>query len=1291
MNTLAKQFPMQSVLMKSKKENWVSGWLLLTVFIFFIFQNPSQAQTVAINEVMASNASTIADEDGDFEDWIELYNYGENPVNLNGYGLSDNYDNPMKWVFPDITIGPGEFLLVWASGKDRMPSDHLPNYINGLRRDVYNGIPGAAVSDLINHPSYPDQPSSSNILTGLFEAPTNIGDYYGQRIHGLIKAPATGNYTFWIASDDNGALYLSSTSNPEDTVLIASVPGWTNPRQWNKYTQQQSAPITLQEGNYYYVMAFMKEHEGGDNLAVGWRLPDSSFDRPINGQHLFRASSELHTNFSISSSGEELILTDPDGNLISELQPVSIPTDISYGRVPDGTGDWFYFSEPTPGLPNTSEAYSEILTPPQFSSTGGFYSQDFELSLTHPDSEAQIIYTIDGSLPDLANINGKEYPFKNYYPRNPGDPFGDTLFHSYHSHIYNSPIPIYDRSPEPDKLTQISSTWDNHPWYSPSSPVKKGITVRAKAIKQGAVPSMTETQTFFVTPDGENPYSLPIFTLSIQEDELFNYFTGIYVAGQVFDTWRASNPNAYPNGGTAANYRLRGIEQERPAHLEYFEATSTNPTLKQDFGLRIHGGWSRAHPMKSLRLYARNRYGTTSFNHPFFPDRSDSSFKRLILRNTGNDYWSAYLRDAVYQKMVKHLDFGIQAYQPALVFINGEYWGMTNIRERFDKHYVSRLYDVDTENIDMINVFNDVIEGNTQHYSALHSFIQNNSPALTENYDYITTQMDISSFTDSQIANIFVANTDWPGNNIRFWRLRTPDYIAGAPKGHDGRWRWLLIDTDFGLGWAESSNHNTLAFATQTNGPSWPNPDWSTLILRRMLENESFRIHFINRFADLLNTTFLPQRLSAGIEQARQLIEPEMQQHINRWKTPASNVNQWNNNVNAIFQFVEQRPSHQRNHIRSHFNLAGQLTLTLDVNDEQQGMIRLNTIDISASTPGIEENPYPWSGIYFSGIPVEAEAIPNEGFSFSHWEGDIASVKAKVQFTPSGNTWLKAHFIPAGDEPSDELLHYWHFNNLSGTATSIASDYSFHENGVITYPGSGDGFMDSRTHRPEDPVSNINLLMGQQPDQGAVLRARNPSRTRQLIIDAPTTGYNNIRVAFATTRTPNGAKRQSLHYSPDGGITWKPTEQGYEIPLLPEWEYKEFNLTGIQEVEDNPNLQFKILFWGESATGTSGNNRFDNISISGTTYGVGVDEIGKTNTWLNLYPNPAENYFILSMNPSDFREGNLEIFTSDGRYVRSIYITSPETTITVNDLSPGIYIITFTNSLHKISKRLVIQ
>jgi len=1258
--------------------------------LFLLFSISTEAQTIAINEVMASNSSTIADEDGDFEDWIELHNYGDNPVNLHGFGLSDDYSNPMKWVFPEVTIDPGEYLLVWASGKDRKPSDYEQYYINGLRRDVYTGIPGTAVYDLINHPGYPDQPSSSNLITGLFEAPANIGDYYGQRIHGLIKAPVTGNYIFWIASDDNGALYLSSTSNPEDTVLIASVPGWTNPRQWNKYTQQQSAPITLQEGNYYYVMAFMKEHEGGDNLAVGWRLPDSSFDRPINGQHLFRASSELHTNFSISSTGEEIILSDPDGIIISELQPVSIPTDISHGRVPDGTGEWYYFNDPTPGYANTSEASSEILTPPLFSVFGGFYSEEFELTLNHPDEEVQIIYTLDGSEPDPDNTMGTSYPYKNYYPQVPGNPFGDILYNSYQSHVYSNPIPIYDRSGEPDKLTQITTTWDNQPWYKPSTPVKKATIIRVKAVKPGAISSNVTTNSYFITPEGTNPYNLPVISLSVQEDELFDYFNGIYVAGQVFDNWRESNPNSHPNGGTPSNYHLRGIEQEKPAHFEFFEKNSSGAMVQQDVGIRIHGGWSRSWPLKSIRVYARNIYGNSTLEYPFFDDLPYSSYKRLILRNSGNDYWSAYFRDAIIQRMVSHLDAGTQAFQPSLLFLNGEYWGIHHIRERYDKHYLARTYGIDGENIDLLDNYGIPAEGNSDHYDALRSFIQNSAINHNTNYEYVQTQMDVSNFVDFQIAHIYSANTDWPGNNVKYWRLRTPAYIPGAPKGYDGRWRWLVLDTDFGFGLHSSYSHNTLAFATETNGPSWPNPPWSTLFLRKLLENDSFRIQFINRFADLLNTAFLPERVSGLIQETRDDLLPEMPQQIHRWVQPAGNVTNWNNNVNVMLNFANQRPVYQRNHIRQQFEITKNITLTVDVNHASRGRIKVNTIEIDPSTPGVDESPYPWTGIYFHGVPVEIKALANQGYAFSHWEGDNESNSGVINITPTKNISLTAHFIPV-DQHEQELIHYWHFNTMNDSLSIVESNFSITGNGFITYPGIGAGYMDGRTHRPEDPVSNLNLQLDQQPDQGAVLRARNPSDTRELLLEIPTTGYKHINIAYATTRTINGAVKHTILYSTDGGNEWIQPEEEYTIPLLPEWELKQVDLTGDEAVNNNSELLFKILFWGENTSGSSGNNRFDNFSVSGIPISTHSENTNFENPGVTISPNPVGNHFTLTVNKGNFYNNSLHIYSIDGKLLKSMPVTSTVNTIQVDDLAPGVYILTFSDGKTRINTRLIKQ
>lgn len=143
----------------------------------------------------------------------------------------------------------------------------------------WNSITGTTIANLTSNANYPNNPSVSGTLTS-FEIPTNAADNYGIKVYGYICPPTTGNYTFWIASDDNGELWLSTTSSPANKTRIAYHTQWTNSREWNKYTTQKSAAITLTAGQLYYVEALMKEGTGGDNLAVGWAKPGQATTTP---------------------------------------------------------------------------------------------------------------------------------------------------------------------------------------------------------------------------------------------------------------------------------------------------------------------------------------------------------------------------------------------------------------------------------------------------------------------------------------------------------------------------------------------------------------------------------------------------------------------------------------------------------------------------------------------------------------------------------------------------------------------------------------------------------------------------------------------------------------------------------------------------------------------------------------------------------------------------------------------------------------------------------------------------
>ena len=206
------------------------------------------------------------------------------------YSLEATLKNESSETITGLTISIGgtgyKFDSIAPGSLTRAANVLEPTYLPeasewGVVREVWTGIGGEALNNLTANPRYPNSPNSRQFITGSFKAPVNTGDNYGQRMHGYLRAPITGKYTFWIASDDYGELYLdkNATGLPSGT-RIAYVHGYTGVDQWNKYGSQMSAEIYLVENQYYYISAIMKEGAGADNLSVAWRRPDQPADAP---------------------------------------------------------------------------------------------------------------------------------------------------------------------------------------------------------------------------------------------------------------------------------------------------------------------------------------------------------------------------------------------------------------------------------------------------------------------------------------------------------------------------------------------------------------------------------------------------------------------------------------------------------------------------------------------------------------------------------------------------------------------------------------------------------------------------------------------------------------------------------------------------------------------------------------------------------------------------------------------------------------------------------------------------
>lgn len=833
--------------------------------------------------------------------------------------------------------------------------------------------------------------------------------------------------------------------------------------------------------------------------------------------------------------------------------------------------------------------FSDAITAPGFSHVGGFYTDGFTLTLSAPEENDVIIYTTDGSEPLPENLNGKVWTYKNSYPQSPGDPFGEFLYDTLRTYTYADPLEIIDRSPLPDRLSQKSSTYTLETPYFPDEPSFKGTVVRARICRAAEGCGPVKSHTFFVTPEGGSRYALPVISLALDEDGLYDYYDGIANAGVTFDEFRTDFPDMTYLPNWRSNWWRRGREWERETAFSLFLPETDGPALNHDTGLRLHGSSSRRWPRKSFRLYARSEYGASTFNHSFFGPGNDAAFKRIVLHNSGGDEGKANMRDAVVQRLLKPLNVCYLDAQPAVVFVNGEYYGINTIRERYDHHYFERKKGIAEENLEMYKDGN-IEYGNEMHLNFVTAFVKNNPPT-DENLEVFRTLVNHESLRDVFIVGIYSRNTDWLHNNTIAYRSKTDDGT------NDLRWNIGLVDLD--LGWANRNGTNAASvdfmheILTDTINKGGDLATW----WRWGMLNEGFRNDFINRTADLLNTVLLADEANAVITAYAAELAPYMEEHVARWKRPET-YSEWINEISKMLDFNSLRPDFHKQHIENAFDLAGQFDLEVDVSDQEAGFIRVHSTDIRTGTPGVGDSAYPWTGKYFKGVPLKVTAVPNPGYSFAGWSDNSLSDSPAIEInTDAGSVQFTALFEVQGEAvtPEEEVFTYWHFNALPDDFVTVSSDFALGDPGNISYPGTGDGFMDD-----VNDGSDINLQFGEPAGRG--LRVRNPSDTRELIIEAPTTGYSDIRLDYAARRTNNGATFTELYFRTSSGGPWIPLGSD---SVFTEYSAYSFDLDGVAEANDNPDFAVRILFTDEAASNTSGNVRFDNISFSGLSLSPG--------------------------------------------------------------------------------------
>jgi hypothetical protein len=527
----------------------------------------------------------------------------------------------------------------------------------------------------------------------------------------------------------------------------------------------------------------------------------------------------------------------------------------------------------------------EHLPTPQCSAAGGFYTNAFAVSLHSPNENDTIYYTLDGTPPSLASA------------------------------IYTKPLLITNRTADENNLSLIPTS---PRWKPPIGDVFKGTVVRA-IVSVNHKKSMELIRTFFVDEKGATRYTLPVVALTVKPDDLFGYKNGIYVPGRNYEDKdyyiRKNIPLDLPWWQYPSNYLKRGGNSERPVHIEFYEQGG-NLGFESDAGVRINGNATRGFSQKSLRICFNEKYGMQTLNYKLFPNYSLTQFNSIILRNSGNDWNKTMFRDAFMQSLLANAKLDIQQYRPAIVFINGEYWGVHNIRERFDENYIANKYKLPTDSISILELSGQLVAGdkrNEQAFAELLKYAEKNDLAEKRNYDYVTSKMDMESFTDFIIANVYFCNSDWPNNNVKFWRYQAKEN-SGDLAARDGRWRWMLYDTDWGFGYNSSSlpTTNLLHKATSTGSVG--------ILFSSLLKNPEFVKAFLQRFQYHLNTTFYTPAVLQKIDRFEAAIQVEMQEHINRWRVIDS-YELWLSNIGVMRDFAQKRPEFQAEQLNAFFKL----------------------------------------------------------------------------------------------------------------------------------------------------------------------------------------------------------------------------------------------------------------------------------------------------------------------------------------------------------------------------------
>lgn len=936
---------------------------LIAALISAFYFSPSGTQAeegflkgVVISEFMPLNNDAWFNEYGDASDWIELTNTGVQSVNLYGWSLSDNPAEPGKFVFPDVHLDPGEYILVFAAGKKSEQRMYADFALKSAGESVVLFTPSGGVTDSVVYDAVnADESVIRDFETGDISVTNTITPGYPNTEAG---------YQAFMDSlrARTEALVINEISNKNFSVLRDEDGEYSN---WVELKNSSDKELDLSAFALTDTMS----------KPIKWRFPRRILGP---GEYLLvflsgkdKTGEQLHTSFRLAQSETQLFLTTLNGKSTSSVTiPDTVKPDMSYGFAGQ---EWQVLRKPTPGFPNTPQGEADFEDAYVAGNIQKLFLSEVMLAnaavLTSADAQPRDWIELHNAGNSAVNL-GKYYLSDNVQNHKkwqlpekelaPGeylvvyasgkDLVRDGEVHASFRLNPEEPVLLSDENSAVDRLypsfsslakpTQISygrgrdlsTQYMTSP--TPGSANAAGVadktetpvfSVDGGVFEQGdfeVALAVNDGSTIRYTLDGTAPnassavYTKPLRVTDTKVIRAQSYREGAVNSQSVSRTYVIAKPHDLPvvclsaapaslfseSSGIYTNYSMR---TEVPAHIEYYPEPGKAPALDQNFALRIFGSFSRANAAKSFALFARSSHGPSSFACKLFDTQPYTEYDAFILRNGASETFVTKIVDVTLCSLVRDTTrLATQDYRPCVVYINGVYWGIYFIQEKINESYLSQHYGVSKDKINLLQANGGtVLAGDKTRYADMVDYVETHNMADNKHYAYIQTQMDVDNYIDYVICQMYVNNTDT--GNIKYW----------MSDEYDGRWRWIFYDVDWAF-WFRDMNGLKVYTNPQGHGVGRM---FSNTLLLGLLKNEEFKQRFIERFAFHIKVTFEPDRVVTRIDEIAGAIDSEIPRDKARW---GGSYAGWANTVEARRDYARHRNNTAKQHLKEYFGLS---------------------------------------------------------------------------------------------------------------------------------------------------------------------------------------------------------------------------------------------------------------------------------------------------------------------------------------------------------------------------------